>query len=587
MIMKYSDTVNSHGILRNEGEVRKMERQGHAASMDESYGRKIPSNEIDSDLLGVLARRAHFNMPTTRRGTRNATRASYALATGIDSGVPDDGNGGNVGENGGSGGASTATGASSGDAAAVECESGGGKGGDRGNGDSGGSEDAENVELNANAGNADSGDASGGAGGANGGSGGGQSDLNVDKGGEGAPAGRNDDSGGGKKRKTAVRRGTYPATPSVLSSKRRGKRPAKSQAWKGNPRPSKRQKAPESDDSDFVASEGSDEECDVEAEEKDEGNSVMDQGAPIMDQVDSSLDSAEDGVTHVPYDDQKAAFEEFVAHKEEYLRSGKTCIVVPEQLQWEDWDEVERFRHAFSRRSLCHVVIHNTKQVPARNAQLKNGARNQKHGIAPDYVPEECGPWRRIYGCTHGWKEKNRGTGKRPKQRVLYTGCKWKFTCEVMRDPRGSGQWVVVGKCGFWEHNHPVNLATHALHPKSRKIPEWEPILDDLRLMLRCGGKLVRIYEYIRDQTHYQVRMTDVHNLVAKLRAESTGGNDDVAVADWLMRFKSEHVGNCVSVTETAAGHTGVLSFARNHQRVIFDRFPELLMFDCTHKTNL
>ena len=251
------------------------------------------------------------------------------------------------------------------------------------------------------------------------------------------------------------------------------------------------------------------------------------------------------------------------------------------------WDDVEAYRVQFGNQTCNKIVVQNTNKTSVRNEVLRNTASALKHGIPPDLIPEDQFPvWRRIFACTHGWRDKKRGTGKRPRQKVLSTGCQWRFQAVVCRHPDGDHPWVIQVRCGFWEHNHPVSLEVYRQHRDSRKIPEWEPVLDDLRLMLRCRGKTVRIYEYIRDKTQYQVKMSDVHNLVVKLRAEERGACDDVAVSDFLLKFQMEHEGNCAAVNETAEGNSGVISFTTHLQRVIFDRFPELLLVDCTHKTN-
>ncbi|OWZ17458.1 hypothetical protein PHMEG_0008598 [Phytophthora megakarya] len=40
------------------------------------------------------------------------------------------------------------------------------------------------------------------------------------------------------------------------------------------------------------------------------------------------------------------------------------------------------------------------------------------------------------------------------------------------------------------------------------------------------------------------------------------------------------------AVTETEAGETEVISLATAHMRLIFGRFSELLLVDCSHKRN-
>lgn len=147
------------------------------------------------------------------------------------------------------------------------------------------------------------------------------------------------------------------------------------------------------------------------------------------------------------------------------------------------------------------------------------------------------------------------------------------------------GKWIIGIKDCVWDHNHQCTPEGFSQYAQNRTIPEWEPIWDELRLMFKCGGVKIRMYEYIRDHTQYKVTMSDVHNMVSKIRAE-TEMNDDVGVADWLLSFQQRNAGNCVGVVETAAKKTGVISIASNHQRVMFDRFPEILLMDCTHKTN-
>lgn len=257
---------------------------------------------------------------------------------------------------------------------------------------------------------------------------------------------------------------------------------------------------------------------------------------------------------------------------------------IPNQF-FRSWEDLISYLEKFMAETKTKIVISNTDNVQIRNKKLKNGAAFQKHGVQPDYVPDVFRAWRRLYICTHGWPEKTRGQGKRPRRTLRTTNCPFRFTAEVVRSSEG-GDWVIVVKNGVFQHNHEVNEVTALQYPMNRRIPEWEPVLDDLRLMLRMGGKTVRMYEYIRDSTQYKVRMSDVHNLVARLRSEVRGGDDDVAVADFLMKFQLEHDGNCAAVNETSTGESGVISWTTNHQRVLFDRFPELLLLDCTHKTN-
>ena len=80
--------------------------------------------------------------------------------------------------------------------------------------------------------------------------------------------------------------------------------------------------------------------------------------------------------------------------------------------------------------------------------------------------------------------------------------------------------------------------------------------------------------------------MKDVHNLIAGIKAEERGSSDDIDVADLLVDFTTKDEDNAVSVDATSTGETGVISLTSAHMRHLFDRFPELLLVDSTHKTN-
>ncbi|OWZ00512.1 hypothetical protein PHMEG_00028280 [Phytophthora megakarya] len=72
----------------------------------------------------------------------------------------------------------------------------------------------------------------------------------------------------------------------------------------------------------------------------------------------------------------------------------------------------------------------------------------------------------------------------------------------------------------------------------NQQIPLCEPILDDVRLMIRVGGERLRIYDYIRNHSKYKVAMKDVYNLMSRIRGEISGeASDDVAVAEFLLAF--------------------------------------------------
>jgi hypothetical protein len=53
-----------------------------------------------------------------------------------------------------------------------------------------------------------------------------------------------------------------------------------------------------------------------------------------------------------------------------------------------------------------------------------------------------------------------------------------------------------------------------------------------------------------------------------------------------LACFAAADKGNVSSVADTTNGETGVISLATAHMRRLYSRFSDILLVDCTHKTN-
>ena len=332
--------------------------------------------------------------------------------------------------------------------------------------------------------------------------------------------------------------------------------------------------------SDEMSMDEEDEEYEVENVDEDDEDYVEASEAEEDDQVEDVDVQAEEEVA----EDAEELVGDADGSQANCEEGDYVCYYPMEKLFFDSWEEFNTYKMVYMKKTFSRIVIQCTDSAAYRNQCISKQARVVSGDVKPDFVPVELNPWRRLYHCTHSWKKKPRGKGKRPCQKYRGTSCPYRFTAEVMRTPDGSG-WFLGIKNATWGHNHKCNSDVWSQYPENRAIPEWEPIWDNLRLMVDVGGKSVRIYEYIRDHTQYKVKMSDVHNLLSKLRHEKEG-DDDVAVADYLMRFQQRHPGNCVGVDENARGLTGVLSMASNHMRTIFDRFPEMLLIDCTHKTN-
>jgi hypothetical protein len=62
--------------------------------------------------------------------------------------------------------------------------------------------------------------------------------------------------------------------------------------------------------------------------------------------------------------------------------------------------------------------------------------------------------------------------------------------------------------------------------------------------------------------------------------------DDDTACLALLSEFTASHDNNSVSVDETSHHETGVISMTSAFMTEMMSRFDEILLVDCTHKTN-
>ncbi|KAE9164374.1 hypothetical protein PF005_g30064 [Phytophthora fragariae] len=110
--------------------------------------------------------------------------------------------------------------------------------------------------------------------------------------------------------------------------------------------------------------------------------------------------------------------------------------------------------------------------------------------------------------------------------------------------------------------------------------------MSDVELLVNSGSKPSRIYDYIRDNSIHRVKMRDVYNIVTRVKAAGNELSDEDQVAELLVNFNLQAEGNVSTVNENARGQTAVISISSQHMRKLYHRFPELLLIDCTHKTN-
>ncbi|KAL4155393.1 hypothetical protein PRNP1_007503 [Phytophthora ramorum] len=195
------------------------------------------------------------------------------------------------------------------------------------------------------------------------------------------------------------------------------------------------------------------------------------------------------------------------------------------------------------------------RETMSRGERNKRLSKTKKGGDESQLVPEGFDPYHRVYICTHGWKKRN----------------------NVAR-----GELQV--KNGFFVHNHKLSPSSYATYPSSRGVDN-RLVAARVEGMLAVGAKRSKIYDYLleNDQNVIQV---DVDNMVRGHASSVATVDDNDATARELAVFAAADLENVSAVAETAGGETGVISLASAHMRRIYSRFSELLLVDCSHKTN-
>ncbi|KAE9056825.1 hypothetical protein PF010_g31612, partial [Phytophthora fragariae] len=251
-------------------------------------------------------------------------------------------------------------------------------------------------------------------------------------------------------------------------------------------------------------------------------------------------------------------------------------VVGPEKVH-ASWDAWVQYFTGYCERTMQVLPVKETMSRAERNKRVLRSKKGYDDSLL---LPAGIDPYQRTYICTHGWKKrKSRGEGSRPRQYSRLTDCPFRFVI----------QWNVAKnslqvKRGNFVHNHPVSARAFATYPSSRGL-DSATVSARVEGMLAVGSRRSRIYDYLleHDQNVLQV---DVDNMVRAHKASIVGGDDNEATARELAGFAAADNENVSFVADTAAGETGVISLATAHMRRLYSRFSELLLVDCTHKTN-
>ena len=257
------------------------------------------------------------------------------------------------------------------------------------------------------------------------------------------------------------------------------------------------------------------------------------------------------------------------------LDNGKKVKVAGPARVHASWDDWTRYLTQYSAATHQVIVIEYTTNVAIRNGRIAEQKTPQP------FVPEELGPYERQYICTHGWRNKKRLRKSRKRQHVRALGCPFCFRVQWQQV---GGVWCLVVVDKVMHHNHQLDRETFEAYPVARGIedPNTAELVSQL---IEHGVGRSSIYDtlLVRGENVFQ---NDVDNIVDQQRAELEGVDDRSATAAVLADFAAKNDGCAVSTYQTPTGEAGVINISSHHMRAMFERFGELLLVDCTHKTN-
>uniref|UniRef100_H3GK04 ZSWIM1/3 RNaseH-like domain-containing protein n=1 Tax=Phytophthora ramorum TaxID=164328 RepID=H3GK04_PHYRM len=215
-------------------------------------------------------------------------------------------------------------------------------------------------------------------------------------------------------------------------------------------------------------------------------------------------------------------------------------------------------------------------KVEARNKKLQN-SRSTKL-----LVPDEWVHYSKTFVCTHAGKYKPRGQGKRKRQDSRALDCDVQInTCVQVADSAAAVPTFVLRiTAARLEHNHSLSRHTFDHYPHNRTSFEPE-MARNVTELVKAGTKKKRILQFIHENSNCNPTSQDIHNLVRKLKKQAhTAQTSAKRLKQWMAEFTQEP-GNVGGVfVDSVHDKTKCM-------REMFDRFPEVVMIDATHGTNL
>ncbi|EGZ28063.1 hypothetical protein PHYSODRAFT_321758 [Phytophthora sojae] len=231
------------------------------------------------------------------------------------------------------------------------------------------------------------------------------------------------------------------------------------------------------------------------AEEEEEEDDEEEEDTEDADEEEEDADEEEDGDEEVEEDEEEGAQKKKKkkgATKGGQRQGNKRTVsdvededlvhVLAFKAQQDSWPLLDVSQQEYMDATRQKIVIAEVINVARRNADLRKQVRFR--GL-PDteipLVPDEWDPYQRKYICTHGWKERERSTGKRMSHKLRRTECPFQMLAQVVL--RRDGKLGIVMKREVYSHNHPVSDDIYRSYPGIRQVPAESPLMPGIELL--------------------------------------------------------------------------------------------------------
>lgn len=218
-----------------------------------------------------------------------------------------------------------------------------------------------------------------------------------------------------------------------------------------------------------------------------------------------------------------------------------------------DWKAFHNYLDAYSAATFQLFSVRTTTSVRSRYARIAQQMSKKQADQPPDtplnqqqleqleqVMPADFEWYSKTFLCTHGWKRRRRGAGKRVGHTVRSTQCPAKLCATLQRSAygpdgtKGAKKWCVVVTKQIFDHNHELSETAYQRYSENRRIKDPE-VLREAEALWRSGSTRREVFEYLKERVpNVAIVMKDVHNIVQrwKSKQDSVGSSNVEATHD-------------------------------------------------------